>query len=430
VNYERYEAHVDIQSGLLTREAVDKLIAGIMIATLAFNGVLAVINAHVAAVTNGEVIAAEFLIFFCSTLLLVLTLTPHDRPWLALMLLFIGVGLVVSLFRDELAAKNIRDVLSIPVFLMLGLRYSANPVLLFSKLHFIVVFFAVLEVANPNLFSDIFEVRSYYINSRNYAADDFWNSDSSLFVSATRPGERFFSFVDIHRVSSIFLEPVSLGNYVCVIVILLICFWPTLSKIMRVWLIASTAFLLVACDGRFATVTSVLILICVPMASKLPSRASVFYLPAIVTLGAIGVYAFHPNPLSDDFGGRVAKTMALARDLNFADVIGMAQWSRISQNLDSGLTYLIVTQTVFGACLVWLFTALVASDHVPQLELRLRIRHATHTVALFIGLNLLVSYSLFSIKSAAFLWFLYGAAIKPMPGDYKAGDYGRDEFSA
>ncbi|CAA2139247.1 hypothetical protein [Hyphomicrobium sp. ghe19] len=422
MNYERYDPHVDIPSAVLTREAVDRLIASIMIATLAFNAVLAAINAHVTAVTNGEVIAAELLIFFCSTLLLVLTLTPHDRPWLALMCLFIGIGLVVSLFRDELVAKNIRDVLSIPVFVMLGLRYSRNPVSLFSKLQFIVVFFALLEVANPDLFSDIFDVRSYYINSRNFAANDFWNSDSSLFVSATRPGERFFSFVDIHRVSSIFLEPVSLGNYVCTIVILLLCFWPTLSLIMRAWLIVSTVFLLVACDGRFATITSVLILICVPLASKLPSRASVFYLPVIVTLGAIGVYAFQPDPLSDDFGGRVAKTMALAGNLDFYDVLGMAQWSQIGDNLDSGLTYLIVTQTALGGCFVWLFTTLVASDHAPDLELRLRIRRATHAVALFIGLNLLVSYSLFSIKSAAFLWFLYGAAIRPMPEDCAAGD--------
>lgn len=422
MNYERYDPHVDFPAGVLTRDAVDKLIAGIMIATLAFNGVLAAINAHVTAVTNGEVIAAELLIFFCSTLLLALTLAPQDRPWLALMFLLIGIGLVVSLFRDELVAKNIRDVLSIPVFVMLGLRYSSNPVSLFSKLQFIVVFFALLEIANPDLFSEIFDVRSYYINSRNFAAGDFWNSDSSLFVSATRPGERFFSFVDIHRVSSIFLEPVSLGNYVCIIVILLICFWPTLSLMMRAWLIVSTVFLLVACDGRFATVTSVLILICVPMASKLPSRAAIFYLPAIVTLGAIGVYAFHPDPLSDDFGGRVAKTMALAGNLSFYDVLGMAEWSQISDNLDSGLTYLIVTQTALGGCFVWLFTTLVASDHVTDMELRIRIRRATHAVALFIGLNLLVSYSLFSIKSAAFLWFLYGAAIKPAPEDYAASD--------
>ncbi|MBS0270911.1 MAG: hypothetical protein JSS54_18305, partial [Proteobacteria bacterium] len=225
MSYERYAAQAGFQSGGLSREAVDRLIAGMMIVTLLFNAVLAVINARVMPVTTGEVIAAELTIFFFSTLLLVLTLGPHDRPWLVLMLSFVGLGLIISLFRDELAAKNIRDVLSIPVFLMLGLRYSRNPVSLFLKLHILIVIFAVLEVSNPDLFSDIFDVRSYYINSRNYASDDFWNSDSSLFISATRPGERFFSFIDIHRVSSIFLEPVSLGNYVCVIVILLISFW-------------------------------------------------------------------------------------------------------------------------------------------------------------------------------------------------------------
>jgi len=417
VSYERYDAQAGFQSSGLSRETVDRLIAGIMIVTLLFNAVLAVVNAHVTSVTTGEVIAAELTIFFFSTLLLVLTLGPHDRPWLVLMLSFVGLGLIMSLFRDELAAKNIRDVLSIPVFLMLGLRCSRNPVSLFLKLHIIILIFAVLEVSNPDLFSNIFDVRSYYINSRNYASDDFWNSDSSLFISATRPGERFFSFIDIHRVSSIFLEPVSLGNYVCIIVILLISFWPVISPSMRGWLIGSTVFLLIACDGRFATVTSLLMLAMLPIASKLPSRSAVFYLPGVVILGAIGTHFFHPDPSLDDFGGRVAKTMALARNLNFSDVIGMAEWERISRNLDSGLTYLIVTQTLLGACMVWLFTTLVASDRVLDLARQLRIRRATHAVALFIGLNLLVSYSLFSIKSAAFLWFLYGAAIKPEAED-------------
>ncbi len=414
---ERYDAHAGFQSGALSRKAVDRLIAGIMIVTLVFNAVLALINAHVMPVTTGEVIAAELMIFFFSTFLLVLTIGPHDRPWLVLMLSFVCLGLITSLFRDELAAKNIRDVLSIPVFLMLGLRYSRNPASLFLKLHFIIVIFAVLEVVNPDLFANIFDVRSYYINSRNFASDEFWNSDSSLFISATRPGERFFSFIDIHRVSSIFLEPVSLGNYVCIIVILLISFWPIISLPMRAWWIVSTIFLLVVCDGRFATVTSLLMLAMLPISSKLPSRSAVFYLPGVVILGAIGVHFFHPDPLLDDFGGRVAKTMALARNLNFSDVIGMAEWGRIGRNLDSGLTYLIVTQTLLGACLVWLFTTLVASDQVSDVERQLRIRRATHAVALFIGLNLLVSYSLFSIKSAAFLWFLYGAAIQPEPED-------------
>ena len=300
MNYERYDAHAVYQSGDLSREAVDRLITGIMIVTLIFNAVLAVINAHVMPVTNGEVIAAELAIFFCCTLLLVLTLSPHDRPWLVLMLSFVGLGLIISLFRDELAAKNIRDVLSIPVFLMLGLRYSRSPASLFFKLHLIIVIFAVLEVANPDFFSSIFDVRSYYINSRNYASDEFWNSDSSLFVSATRPGERFFSFVDIHRVSSIFLEPVSLGNYVCIIVVLLIGFWPVISLPMRLWFIVSTVFLLIACDGRFATVTSLFMLAFVPIASKLPSRSAIFYLPGVVVLGAIGAHLFHPDPLQDN----------------------------------------------------------------------------------------------------------------------------------
>jgi putative polymerase len=420
VTYEPAAPDVGFKTALLSRDRVDLLITEIMGVTLLFNAFLAVIDAHVMVVTSSVVIAGEVLIFSCSVCLLVLTLHPDDRPWLALMSSLIGIGLLISLFREEFAAKNIRDVLSIPVFIMLGLRYSQSPSTLLRKLHVVVVGFAILEAALPDLFASIFDVKSYYINSRNLSTDDFWNADSSLFISATRPGERFFSFVDFHRMSSVFLEPVSLGNYVCVIVILLVTYWGSLSRWNRVWLISSTAFLLVACDGRFASVTSLLIILCMPLASKLPSRASVLYLPIIVALAAVATFALAPDPAQDNFSGRLAKTVWLLHSLDISDVLGMADSIRIGQHLDSGLTYMIVTQTIFGAGLVWLFTTLAPNDHVPYLETRLRMRRAIHATALFIALNLLVSYSLFSIKSASLLWFLYGAAIRPAPDEIRS----------
>jgi putative polymerase len=71
--------------------------------------------------------------------------------------------------------------------------------------------------------------------------------------------------------------------------------------------------------------------------------------------------------------------------------------------MDSGIAYLLYSQSVIGAAAIWIAVAL----GLPQRD-RASIVFS-HTASIYVVLNLLISYSMFSIKTAALLWFVFGA---------------------
>jgi putative polymerase len=319
----------------------------------------------------------------------------------------VWIGIASSLMREQLAAKSIRDVAIIPIFVMLGLRYSASPVRIFTAIQLAVFGAVLIEALDQSLFATLFAVKSYYINTRDFAAENFWNEMSELFVSATRPGERFIPFFGLHRMSSVFLEPVSLGNYVCIVVIFLVAYWSELTRRQKIWFVLTTLFLLAACDGRLASVTSLVIIGMGLVVAKLPPRLFVLYLPFAVLGACIMALVIAPEASGDNFTGRLAFMVQLLSELSLADLFGASPANAISHHYDSGFTYLIVTQTIVGAGLLWGIIALVPRIHDRRQAI------IVHGISLFVAFNLLISYSLFSIKTAALAWFLYGVALRP-----------------
>lgn len=382
------------------------LIETLILAAVLFNAGLAVVNAHVLPLTSAYVIATEVLILSGCAGLIALTLRQDDKPWLILMLAILWIGLASSLMREQLAAKSIRDVAIIPIFVMLGLRYSASPVRLFTAVQLAVFAVVLIEAIDQHLFATLFAVKSYYINTRDFSDENFWNEASELFVSATRPGERFIPFFDLHRMSSVFLEPVSLGNYVCILVIFLAAYWRELTRRQKAWFVVSTLVLLAACDGRLATVTSLAIIGVSLIVVALPQRIFAFYLPGAVVGACILVFLIAPQATGDNFAGRLAFMVQLLSHMSLADLFAASPAKVIGRHYDSGLTYLIVTQTFLGAALLWATVTLV-----PDIRSR-RQAVIVHGTCLFVAFNLLISYSVFSLKTAALLWFLYGTALQ------------------
>jgi hypothetical protein len=64
---------------------------------------------------------------------------------------------------------------------------------------------------------------------------------------------------------------------------------------------------------------------------------------------------------------------------------------------------MIATQSFIGLLLFWLLLVLGADERRPD---QARFLHA---LCLYIVLTMLVSYSLFSIKTAALFWFIHGS---------------------
>lgn len=374
----------------------------ILIACVAFNAGLAVVNTNVMRLTPSIVMLVEGLLTCCAIAVSLLRWKPAMTPMLVVMALIFLFGVVRTFATEELQPKYIRDVMIIPVFLLLGMaseeKYLVRTVLVIQTL---VLAVFLVEAFLPDLHSKLFNIQDYYINTRGTRADEFYNTNSDLFISATRPGARYFPFVTDLRMSSIFLEPVSLGNYCSIIVAFTVsCFrrigWPG-----TIYLALTTMLFLVGCDGRLAVLASVIIIASAFVTPYLPPFSAIIYLPlaALTLFSAAGFLGLKSG--EDDFAGRLAGTVELIHRFDLSDFLGLSN-QLVDSTVDSGISYLIVTQSLAGLILLWTFIAWHVSEETTE-----QVRF-THALCLYLTLSMLVSYSLLTIKTAALLWFIQG----------------------
>jgi putative polymerase len=375
----------------------------LLIAAMAFNPLLAIINAQITPLGPSPVIACEVLIVACAHLVALLHFRSRMAPWYVLLALLAVFALFRSAAVGILDPKYFRDVLLIPTFIILGMTFRREclPGLVVA-IHLLVVAVLVLEAVSPDAYAELFNIKSYYIQTRGYTEEGFWNADSNLYVSAARPDERFFAFVNFHRMSSIFLEPVSLGNYCIIVVAYVLASWRDLSPAQRVFLLGGTAALLVGCDGRLAAIACLVIAAASLIAPRLPPKISVLLAPFVLVAAIAAVSFLGLKGGADNFSGRLAHTVDLLRQYGPAEFLGISN-AFLDRAVDSGLAYLITTQSVFGTALLWLFIMLFTREHSREAIV------FKMAAALYLSLSMLVSFSFLSIKTAALLWFILGA---------------------
>lgn len=387
-------------AAVLSRPAARR---AILYAATLFNAVLALVNANVASLNSGTVIACEALLTVCALMLGIDGHQPDKTKWLLLAVFIVALDIVLGLGSGGFDPKFVRDVLIIPVFVLLGLSSRDGDLLrCLTVLQCIVLAVMLFEAVSPEVFGRVFNVMGYYINTRGFQAESFWNGDSDLFVSATRPGERFlFASLGIHRLSSVFLEPVSLGNYCVLSAMIVAVLWERLTVAQRLFFCITDAMILVGCDGRFATVSIAVLIALRVVAPTLPRYSHWLYLPGVLGLAGLWVSVFAISPLGDDFPSRTAGSIAVLSHITPAGLLGFMGPASYGV-MDSGIAYLLYSQSLCGVALIWSAVALF----MPQ-EHRLA-RAMAHLTGLYLTLNLLISYSVFSIKTAALLWFAYG----------------------
>jgi putative polymerase len=369
-----------------------------------FNAVLAVVNAHVTALSPIVVIAAEVGTVGMAHFLALKQFREEMKPWYVLLTIIFVLFLVRSILTSAPEIRYVRDVLIIPTFVLLGMTsLRENLTKTVCVIHGVVLAVMFYEAIDTDGFSRLFEIQNYYINTRGYDDANFWNKESDLFVSAVRPQDRIFlPFLDLHRLSSIFLEPVSLGNY-CVVITAFVCsLYPSLSLKERLFLGIGNVAVLIGCDGRLAAISSLIIIFASMAANKFPRGSAVLYLPG-VTLVAIlvtNLAGFRDGP--DDLAGRVAHTVALLEGLDIAEYGGISErflWPAV----DSGVVYMILTQSLIGLSLIWIM--IVFGSREDRLE---QIRY-THALCIYLSFAMMISFSIFTIKTAGLLWFVQGA---------------------
>jgi putative polymerase len=374
----------------------------ILIFAVSFNALLAIANGHGVTLQRGHVVVAEMVVYAAAFGVIFLNADRKMLPWFLLTVFIVLNGLLIGLGNSDFNPKYIRDVLAIPTFIMLGMTYRSQsltrPIVILQTVVFAI---AIVEAVSPETYSAIFQVLKYYVNTRDVATSAFWNTDSDLFVSATRPGDRFFGFVNLHRVSSIFLEPVSLGNYCVVIAIFLIAYWKELDVTTRLYLAGSTLALLVACDGRLAFASILFVLFAAVFVRNIQSRWAVLYLPMMLLASVLLVLNFNLDRRQDNFTGRIAGSMNTLAQIDAAGLFGLDA-SSSNAAADSGITYFVLSQSFIGVIVIWCAVCLLPEGR------RYFTRLYVHGIAIFVPLNLLVSYSLFSVKTASLIWFCFG----------------------
>lgn len=377
--------------------------AFIVTAAVTFNFVLAFVNANAMAVNRGHIVLAEVLIVGAALGVSLLFWTPAMRRWVWLMWFMIFTFLIMSVLNQNVNIKLIRDVIIMPIFVMLGMVYAkGNYVRLIIILQTIVLAVMVFEGAAPDLFGQYLDVRGFYVNTRDFLDDQFWNEDSNLFLSANRPNDRFLmAGSGIHRLSSIHLEPVTLGNWTIIIAIFILAFRHKLSFPVLLYLLATNLMLLIGCDGRLATVTIAILTVASLAFPHLPRKIHVTYLPLIIAIAAATTYGLNLTPGPDDFTGRVAGSIEVFTGLSWKEYMGISMW-RGFIGADSGIAYITVTQSILGFIVIWMSICLLMPTNTRASVIFI------HAAALYISFTLMVSFSLFSIKSAGMLWFLYG----------------------
>jgi putative polymerase len=248
----------------------------------------------------------------------------------------------------------------------------------------------------------LFQIQSYYIDTRGYDIENFWNKESDLFVSAVRPVARFIPGLELHRLSSVFLEPVTLGNYCATVTAFLCACFNRLSRTAFFYLAITNVVALVGCDGRLALIATVPMVAAAMSARHLPRYSSFVYLPTFIALAVAVTYLGGFVGGQDDIMGRLAYSRELLARFDAVELLGISN-RFLSEAVDSGIAYLTITQSMFGALAMWLFITL-GSDESTLEEKRYK-----HAISLYFALALLVSFSIFSIKTGALMWFTFGS---------------------
>jgi hypothetical protein len=369
---------------------------------IGYNALLAFLGARGLPVNRALVAVTEIGLLAGAALVLLRSgLDRRDMPATALIAFFIVNALAISLINAAPFVDMARNAAVIAIFLMLGLRVDERTV----HRTFVIAAIAVaavllLESVAVTSYAAVFEPGRYFEETRGISR--FELDEIGLFVNALGFDDRFaiLSLVG-HRTSSLFLEQVSLANFATVLTVFLVAMWPRLRLPVKLLFPLLIAAILVTNNSRTALAIALAAPLVYLIAPKLPRVIILVLLPVILAM-ALVVSQTAPPSTEDNLVGRLSLTIRTLYELDLPALLGAKALSA-NDFLDSGYTFVIYASSVIGLIVLWLFTSLVPAGHGAALK------RAGLMTGLYLFINLTVSgTSIFSIKTAALLWFLIG----------------------
>ena len=389
------------------------MMGGLVLAALCYNAVLAFLNARGLFVSLPHVAGTEALIMGLAFCIAGANRERGMRTW---MLLLFGFGIVFSFvllvngfLGQSVSLKAFRDVMVVASFGLLGVAFHARgghlgPVLSVSAI--IVLAGLALERFALATYAGLFSPMQYLVNTRGVAdrqAEGFDGLD--LFFNTQRLEGRFsFGLIGDHRLSSIFLEQTTLGNFAILLCLALSAFWAELTKRQRAVIGTAAALCMVLTDSRMALGMGIICLAGYFFLGRVAASLRYLVMPTFLLLSWILLYDGRLNSLSsDDLPGRFAWSLTQLSWIDLQGAFG-GRPELIDRSWDSGYAYFIYSQTIVGLAILWLFTARVLPTGT------FASRTLGYLLPIFLTVNLMVGPTLLSIKTGALLWFMVGYA--------------------
>ena len=392
----------------------------LVIAALTFNAILCFINTNVAPIHSSYVVGSEAAIITIALLACYRTIDPKYVIIITAVILYTTI---LALIQSQLSAddnlnfKISRDFLIPIIFFLLG-RSRDNMIvadLIVYATTAIILCFALFEYFYLDSYLRIFGVTEYYVARGTLdALDPSLQWANGLMVSGIRPSEQgreLLPFLGDHRVSSLFLEPIGLGNFGC-----MVAFWAIarskMEQRLRLWSIAAGIALIVLSDTRFNAYflgVGILILLIGPRLTTPAVIAMPFVLIFGLCLAAVNAEAVD-LPFLDGLSleDRLIYSGRVLLDFDIYNWLGIKA-SR-AQTFDAGYAYVISNVGLIGFAAFWVW--------FMSLDGRSRYFYAfRNTSAAYFATLFCIAASQFTIKTAALLWFLIGALSVVRDGD-------------
>jgi len=373
-----------------------RAVFAIVIGAMVFNFALAFVNTRVMGISESHVMLVEIVLLGTG---LVLAVDRRVDLYVVLALFFAYMALIMAL-RPELDLKALRDGL-IPIcfyFLGRGMRDIRSVDRLVLLCAGIVIAIGAFEYFLLDTFVSFVNINDYYVARGTISPGDNFHEDSALFISGIRPeGRNFFPFLGEHRVSSVFLEPVSTGNFGA-----FLAMWALFRKDMagRWALFAAAGIVIVMADARFGMFVT-LAVASVVLVYRVVPRVIWWCVPVMIAL-ALVLYGMWTSQLSwqDNLGGRWFHAARLFLKLDLPAVFGVSSYGGFLA--DNGYAATLHQFGLIGVLGLW--TAFIFVPVRSWDAWRFRA-----LVVTYICLLMIVSNSLYSIKTAALLWLCVGA---------------------
>jgi putative polymerase len=377
---------------------------------MSFNLVLCFLNANVTGVGVGAVIGTEAVIL-AMTFLAVFHSLSRNQIFLIGLVVTYTLALALVRYANEPAGgidvKLCRDFLIPIAFFALGTRNRdpARSDLIVGVITAFVLAVALFEYFFLDLYTKYLNVAGYYIargtlNFSNWAL----RVSNGLMVSGIRPqqqGRELLPFLGNHRVSSIFLEPNSLGNFG-----VMVALWAAVRSQMErrayVWLFLGGLAAIILSDTRVNAAFLMLGLFMILLPARVGTAASAAIVVGVIVglIGVIITVPHLPDLAVNDFSGRMSYSARVLADFDIANWFGFK--ASALQTFDSGYGYMISGIGLIGLLAFWGLFLSLAGDNPYFYSFR-------NALIAYFAILFCIAESQLSIKTASLLWFLMGA---------------------